>query len=194
MTTASQRPGYFDALYAADPDPWGFKTRAYESDKYAATIAALPAKRFRSALEIGCSIGVLSEQLATRCDALLGIDIADAALASARDRCRYMAHVRFERSTLPARAPEGQFDLIVLSEVLYYFTADEIAMLSNALMPLLMPDTVIMLVHWLGPTPDYPLTGETAVAAFKTAMSDLTTLRQLRTPQYRLDVLGFRPD
>ena len=34
-------PGYFERLYARDPDPWRFATSEYERDKYAATLAAL---------------------------------------------------------------------------------------------------------------------------------------------------------
>ena len=55
---------YFDRKYAFDPDPWGFATSAYEADKYRATLAALPRARYRRALEVGCSIGVLTERLA----------------------------------------------------------------------------------------------------------------------------------
>ena len=34
-------PGYFEALYAEDSDPWKFASSPYERDKYAATLAAL---------------------------------------------------------------------------------------------------------------------------------------------------------
>jgi len=71
--SASLPPGYFDALYAASPDPWAFETSAYERAKYAATLDALPARRYRRALEVGCSIGVLTRQLADRCDIKISI-------------------------------------------------------------------------------------------------------------------------
>ena len=61
----------FEGMYADRPDPWGFETSAYEQAKYDATIAALGPAATPRALEIGCSIGVLSERLAARCDALL---------------------------------------------------------------------------------------------------------------------------
>ncbi|MET0989618.1 MAG: PIG-L deacetylase family protein, partial [Glaciihabitans sp.] len=46
---------YFDAAYSRRADPWGFETRWYESRKRALTVASLPAERYESALEIGCS-------------------------------------------------------------------------------------------------------------------------------------------
>ena len=189
MITPSQRPGYFDALYAADPDPWGFETRPYEAEKYAATLGALPHPHFAAGLEVGCSIGVLTALLGKRCDTLLGIDVADAALAQARHRCRDMPSVRFARSELPHAAPKGPFDLIVLSEILYYFSPTEIAAIATLLAAEMARDAAIVLVHWLGPTPDYPMTGDAAVAAFERAMPSQQAVMRQQTEHYRLDVL-----
>ncbi|MFC7609312.1 SAM-dependent methyltransferase [Teichococcus aestuarii] len=66
--TGSLPAAYFEALYAADPDPWRFRDSAYEAGKYAATLAALERPRYGRVLEVGCSIGVLTKQLAGRCD------------------------------------------------------------------------------------------------------------------------------
>jgi hypothetical protein len=74
------RPDYFDSLYAADPDPWKFAASPYERDKYALTLEAMPKPRYRSALEVGCSIGVFTKSLASRCDALVAIDAAQTPL------------------------------------------------------------------------------------------------------------------
>lgn len=84
---------YFARVYAESDDPWGFATRAYEASKYAATLDALPGERYRSAFEVGCSIGVLTERLAARCERLLSVDVAERALQQARDRCRNLPHV-----------------------------------------------------------------------------------------------------
>ena len=77
-------PSFFDAIYAEAPDPWSFATSDYEAGKYAVTVATLPRAQYASALEIGCSIGVLTELLAPRCDALLSVDVAERALNQAR--------------------------------------------------------------------------------------------------------------
>ena len=125
MTTRSGEslpPSYFDRVYADAPDPWSFATSEYEQEKYAVTLAELPRERYRSAFEIGCSIGVLTEQLAARCDALLSVDVAERALAQARARCVHLPHVRCERLRVPEAFPDEQFDLIVVSEVGYYWS------------------------------------------------------------------------
>ena len=72
----SLRPSYFEALYGTNPDPWKFETSEYEANKYANTIAVLPKQQYHSALEIGGSIGVLTEKLAYRCDSLLSVDVS----------------------------------------------------------------------------------------------------------------------
>ena len=115
-------PGYFDDVYRANPDPWGFTTSPYESGKYAATLAALPRPRYANAFEAGCSIGVLTARLAPRCNRLLAIDVSEDALAQARARCAAFPHVRLERRLLPGEFPDadGPFDLILVSEVGYY--------------------------------------------------------------------------
>jgi trans-aconitate methyltransferase len=191
--TASIEPDYFNALYAADADPWRFASSPYEAEKYAATLAALPSRRFADALEVGCSIGVLTAQLAPRCDRLLALDVADAALAKAQARC---PAVRFERRRIPQEWPPGRFDLIMLSEVLYYLDAPAIADVAGRAVGALQPGGSILLVHYLGET-DYPTTGDDAATLFmasaQAAGAGLTPALQSRAPGYRIDRLDAVP-
>ncbi len=99
---------YFQRLYAADPDPWGFATSAYERAKYDATLAALPRARYRAAFEIGCSIGVLTRELAARSGRLLAVDLLPQVLERARARCRGLDHVSFARMAVPGRAADAR--------------------------------------------------------------------------------------
>src|SRR6218665_2482167 len=76
---------FFDASYARRGDPWYLATRWYERRKRAATLAALPDDEVVSALEIGCSIGTLTAELARRCQHLVATDVSVAALAQAKE-------------------------------------------------------------------------------------------------------------
>ena len=67
---------YFDRMYAQAADPWQLADRWYEQRKYAITMALLPYPRYRHAFEPGCSVGVLTEKLAGRCDHVTATDIA----------------------------------------------------------------------------------------------------------------------
>ena len=73
------------------------------------------------AFEAGCSIGVFTALLADRCDELLAVDIAQTAVEAARGRLAARTHVHVERRTLPQQWPAGPFDLVVCSEILYYW-------------------------------------------------------------------------
>jgi trans-aconitate methyltransferase len=145
---------YFEHMYR-DRDPWGYETRWYEQRKYALTLAALPRQHYTRAFEPGCSIGVLTEQLAARCDTLLGLEL----LASVADRARARVgdNVEIRTGRIPEDWPIGKLDLVVLSEVLYYLTEDDVAQVLARLNECLVGHVVA--VHYRGTT-DYPLTGD----------------------------------
>ena len=186
--TASLPPSYFDGLYAADPDPWRFATSGYERDKYAATLAALAARRFANALEVGCSIGVLTRALAPQCRVLLALDVAEAALHQARARCADLAQVRFERRHVPQDWPDGSYDLILLSEIVYYLSETDVDALADRVRGAITPGGAVLLVHWLGLT-NYPLSGDVASERL-IARLGFAPVRQRREPEYRLDLLA----
>jgi len=179
-------PTYFDRLYAANPDPWQFTTSAYEREKYDVTLAALPA-RCGSAFEIGCSIGVLTRRLAERCDTLLAVDVAEAALAAARRRCGDQANVTIARMQVPREWPTARFDLILFSEVLYYLSSDDLMRTAALARESIVPGGQALLVHYTLPT-DYPATGDHAADGF-IAASGFAPIRQRRAALYRLDLL-----
>ena len=183
---------YFDAVYASDPDPWKFATSVYERNKYASTLAALPKLRYARAIEIGCSIGVLTRELAARCDRIVAVDVAQAPLTEARRRCAGLANVRFEQMFVPEQWPDGDFDLVLLSEVVYYLQPADVRRLALRIVQSLTPGGDIILVHWTGET-DYPLTGDEAADLFLSAIVDAAQVQRTdRHADFRLDVLTRR--
>ena len=184
-------PDYFDAVYRANDDPWQFATSPYERDKYAATLAALPKPMYDSAFEIGCSIGVLTGQLATRCRQLLAVDVNEAALKQARQRLTNQPQVRLARMVLPGDFPDESFDLILLSEVGYYWSMDDLLKAQAKIIDHLHPGGHLLLVHWTPQVYDYPLTGDEVHDAFMAKTGPGQPLRHLlnqRQETYRLDL------
>lgn len=187
--TTTMPPEHFEDLYRGDPDPWNFASSDYESAKYAATLAALPALRYPAALEVGCSIGVLTEQLAGRCDRLLAIDASATAIGAARARCARLDNVVLSTAAVPNQFPDGRFELIVLSEMIYYLSVPDVRRLAERCGAAIAADGDILLVHWTGPT-NYPLTGDEAAEAFIAAMQPRARpLQHVRKTEYRLDLL-----
>lgn len=157
MTSTAR--AYFDAMYETTDDPWQFASSGYEQRKYAITVASLPKPRYTSAFEPGCSIGVLTEQLADRCETLLATDIVSGALEQATERLKARPHVRVEQRAIPEDWPEGAFDLVVLSEVAYYFDEPTLAEIVDHVVTSTVNGAHVLAVHWRGET-DYPLTGD----------------------------------
>jgi predicted TPR repeat methyltransferase len=186
---ASMPSSYFDDLYAGDPDPWRFAANDYERDKYGATVASLSKGRYRNAFEVGCSIGVLTRQLASRCEALLSVDVAKAALDRAVHRCADLTQVRFAEMRVPGNWPVERFDLILLSEVLYFLDQADVEQLAVKVGESLEPGGDVVLVHWLGET-NYPLSGDQAADFFIAKATPFASIHfQSRREAYRLDVL-----
>jgi len=183
---------YFEEMFAGDPDPWRFETSAYEQAKYAHTLSVL-GPSYRRGFEIGCANGVLTAQLSARCRTLLSIDVSETALARARERCAGAAGASFARMSFPQEAPEtGGFDLLVLSEVAYYWSDADLDKAAGRIAELLAPGGEMILVHWTGET-DYPQSGDGAVSRLERALAGIVAVRRSeRTKHYRLDLWARR--
>ena len=122
----------FEAKYRDSPDPWQFAASPYEQRRYSTLLRSLTQARYSRAFEPGCSVGVLTAALAERCDSLLACDIAPTAVHLARQRCAGFSNVRIDQADLAKSVPPGRFDLIVFSELGYYFSAAVLARIIRA--------------------------------------------------------------
>jgi len=186
------RPEYFDALYASSEDPWSFTERWYERRKRALTIAALPHARYSRAFEIGCSIGTLTAELADRCDTLVSVDTAAAAVATARTRLIGVSNVELSVMNVPDQWPAGTFDLIVLSEVAYYFDENDLHGLLDVVVASLNPSGLLVACHWRHPVADYPLTGDKVHELIR-ASAGMVMMAEYVDHDLRLEVFGIEP-
>ncbi|MDJ0394606.1 SAM-dependent methyltransferase [Rhodococcus sp. G-MC3] len=154
---------YFDAVYTDNADPFQLDDNWYETRKYAITMASLPRRRYRRALEPGCSIGILTAELSARCESLISTDVAPAALDAARARVN-SDKVQFLEWSLTgdwdAVSDGDSFDLIVLSEVGYYLDEPDLRHALDAAAANLEPGGTLLAVHWRHPVADYPLSGD----------------------------------
>lgn len=184
---ASLPAEYFDALYEANDDPWSFATSDYEAEKYARSLSAL-GPRYRNALEIGCSVGVFTRELAARCDRLLAVDVSPRALELARVRCRDLAQVTFDCASVPADFPADSFDLITVCEVAYYWSDADFDLALDRIANGLVPRGDLLLVHFLPAVDDYIRPGDAVHERF---LCDprFERVDRARAERYRLDVL-----
>ncbi|WP_064745482.1 class I SAM-dependent methyltransferase [Pseudonocardia acaciae] len=178
--------GYFEYLYARNEDPWDYETREYERAKYERTIDSLDGRRFRRALDVGCSIGVLTRMVAQRCDEVVAVDTSALAVQRARRRLSDFPEVSVHRSTLPEQMPDGQFDLILCSEVLYYWNRDLLLRAWDTFESALAPNGVLLIVHGRFQSHTCPVTGD-EVHDLVTSHCALDHTFSETKPRYRLD-------
>jgi SAM-dependent methyltransferase len=180
---------YFENLYEQSSDPWGFETSPYERRKYECTLDVLQDRQrgYRNALEVGCSIGIFTAMLAPLCNKLLAVDVSEKAVAAACKRLASFPHVRVERRRLPEETPEESFDLVVASEVLYYWPKAVMLAALRRFEEVLAPGGVLLAVHWRKETKTYPLQGDEVhdLLLENTHLANTTTIVE---PEYRLDL------
>jgi SAM-dependent methyltransferase len=179
--------GYFRERYAASPDPYGLAERWYEARKYALTTALLPREHYGDAFEPGCSVGVLTAALGPRCDRLLACDAVPDAVATARARTAGLPGVRVEERAIPGDWPPQSFDLIVMSELLYYFGDADLAEVLRLGLGALRPGGHLVAVHWRHPAPHHPRTGD-EVHQYLAGHPGLARLARYRDPDFTAEV------
>ncbi len=171
---------YFDALYSDNSDPWQYQTRWYEKRKREMCLAVLPQAEYDNAIELGCGNGVFSELLARRCQALLSIDGNTQAVQLAKQRLGKSYHVRVIQGVIPhvllslenallqsyplsdgALVHKPPFDLIVISEILYYLSPTDIDTVITWIKQNLAVGGTLLCCHWRYAIDGFSMTGET---------------------------------
>ncbi len=160
MRNDSTSQNFFEQKYRIDSDFWNFASSPYEQGRYDSILAVLQYRRYARAFEPGCSIGVLTQRLAGICDRVEAMDIAPTAVEQARERCRQLTQVNVICGALPEVPFTGSFDLVVLSEIGYYFESDTLHCLATDLVGRLRPSGVLLATHWLGVSEDHRLSGD----------------------------------
>jgi len=176
----------FEGRYLHSPDPWLIASSATELNRYRALLKSLTLTRYSRAFEPGCSIGVFTAQLAGRCDFVLATDVSPHALDLARQRCGNYVNVEFEQRDLAQEVPAGPFDLIVVSEIGYYFTAPRLVRIATALTASLAPGGELIAAHWPGASHDHVLDGDEVHATLLQALP-LRHVTSARHPGLRVD-------
>ena len=153
-------PEFFEAKYRQETDPWDFAISPYELRRYETIMAALAQRRSRRAFEPGCSVGVLTEQLANVCDTVEAIDFSPTAVARALERCAHLSNVQVRCASIAECMPIEGFDLIILSEVGYYHSPSEWHGIVARLTSTMMPGATVLASHWVGVSADHRMSGD----------------------------------
>lgn len=173
---------HLQSLYADTHDPWDFEHSVYEQSKFKATRKALSRDHYNATFELGCGNGQLARHLLEVSDHYTGLDAVDKALAAAR---KVVPAGTFFAGYYPCPLPDGAFDLIVMSEILYFLDHEGLSLLA-ADIGARWPNAEVVCVTWLGQSGN-ELQGGDAVSAFIAACTTHVFDGVVQTENYRID-------
>jgi SAM-dependent methyltransferase len=151
---------FFDDLWAQG-DYWKLETSEFDQTRYARSLQLLEDRRYARTLEIGCGAGAFTSGLASVSDRIMALDVSSAAIARARERCSDSGVVEFREANIMDLAPEteGPWDLIVMSETIYYlgwlYTFFDVSWLAHRLLTATAPGGRFLMANTLGEAVGY---------------------------------------
>jgi peptidoglycan/xylan/chitin deacetylase (PgdA/CDA1 family)/SAM-dependent methyltransferase len=186
---------YWETLFS-EKDPWKYSTSAYERWKTGLVLELLPPERPHFALEVGCAEGHMSVALAQRVERLLAVDISATALTRARERCTGCANVEFRQLDIVDGALPAKLDLILVSEVLFYISREEVEQVAQRFTRQLEVGGHVLLVHGNVIQDDRTRTGfdwghefgALTIGRIFGATKGLALIRELRTPLFTIQL------
>jgi hypothetical protein len=179
----------FEALYRGESDPWQVASSFYEQRKLGLVLAALSRQRYRRAWDPAAGTGHLADRLAVRCDQVLATDLVPTAVRLAATTCAERPNVTLRRWAFPGDGrpdAESGFDLVVLSEFLYYLPAEQRAAIAGLLDEVTAPEAEVLSLHWRQQPHDAWLSGVAVQQELAEALQ--STGWRLR---YRIEDIGF---
>ena len=132
-------------------DPWGYEQLWYERRRRQLIAALLPQPDLGYVLEIGCSIGLISQLLAPRAQQLYAVDMSQTAVQLARQRLQTLEHTQVLHGNVLDLWPEQALDTVLLCDVGYYWRQSDLQTLGQRLRTQLSDDGFVLLAHWRHP-------------------------------------------
>jgi len=176
----------FEARYRHGRDPWSFAQSPYELNRYRIIMSCLHRASYELIYEPGCGVGVLTQQLAGIANTLIAADFAPSALDQARTRCAHRPNIEFICADLRTFMPSVAPDLIIFSELGYYFSLQEIECIAADLGRHLRSGGEFIAGHWLGNSKDHVLHANQVHEVLRSYLG-LSPRRQQLHAGFRLD-------
>ncbi len=128
-------------------------------------MAMLDRRTYRRAFEPGCANGTFTAELAARCRNVVSLDGSVNAVSLAKQATNQFGNVDLRNGAVPDYWPSGKFDLVVLSDFLYYLGGSDIATVAEKSLASVTKPGTILAGHWKGSAHDFLTPGGLAVHA-----------------------------
>jgi SAM-dependent methyltransferase len=152
-----------EAAHSVDPekvDPRIAAAQWADDRKRNLVMAALPRQRYLRALEPGCGSGKLTRALALRCDQVVAWDTSRAAVERCGVRAADQPRVQIRVARAPQYWPAGSADLVVISEVGYHLSDDDLHRMITLAIGSLSAGGTLLAVHGRHYMPEHLLGGD----------------------------------
>ncbi|WP_018146905.1 class I SAM-dependent methyltransferase [Henriciella marina] len=137
----------FEQKFEADADPWQTWDSRYEAVKRASLAKAIGPGPYGRGLEIAAGNGSNTLMIANRTRRLIATEGAPAGAELVRKAVHAQPHVEVVLHDVAERLPAQAFDLIVISELLYYLGRKPFGMLAREVSRTLQPGGRLVLLH-----------------------------------------------
>jgi SAM-dependent methyltransferase len=148
LVPPEMRPGFFEHFFD-EGDPFGFDRNPEEQLKFARTLEVCGGEGLGRVLELGCAVGSFTEVLAPYADQVVALDVSQSAVDRVAQRLAAQPHVRAVAMSIPAEFPEGTFDVVVASDVLYYLPVVELQRCVEQIHAALADGGAFVAVHYV---------------------------------------------
>lgn len=137
---------YFELKYIRN-NPYRVNGSFYDIEQCNRAVEIIKGRRYSSILEIGCGNGYLLERYSSLSDRVIVTDISRLALKRAKERLKGKKHIEFRQSDLLKEDINEKFDLVICSEVLYYFTLDQLKGVVPKILNYIKKDGNLLSIH-----------------------------------------------
>jgi SAM-dependent methyltransferase len=143
---------YFETLWSQG-DPWDLETSDYDQDKYSRELALIEDRPLHRVLELGCAAGAFTRRLAAVAERIVAMDIAPRAIERARAAGTENGRIDYRVGDIVAFDPveEAPWDLVVLSETIYYvgwrYSFFEVGWLARRICESLQPGGALVMTN-----------------------------------------------
>ena len=175
----------FENLFQSNPDPWDYESSPFEAHKRSVLLKHIGLSPRGRVLELACANWVTTRALMKVGLRVAALDGSSTAIAQARTRLGHIRRLRLLHANLPEGLPKERFDLIVVSEIVYYLGSIAARRLAASVADRVAPGGRVVVLHHHLNFPDASVNPEHAHRDFvRLLRKRMTLIRSARTGRF----------
>jgi SAM-dependent methyltransferase len=175
----------FENLFQSNPDPWDYESSPFEAHKRSVLLKHIGLSPRGRVLELACANGVTTQALMNVGLRVTALDGSQTAITQAQARLGKISRLQLLHANLPEGMPKERFDLIVVSEIVYYLGSIAARRLAASVADRVAPGGRVVVLHHHLNFPDASVNPEHAHRYFvRLLRKRMTLIRSARTGRF----------